>query len=228
MKSQSSVRLMLTGARRGLGKTTISVNLALNYAQMGLKVLLIEEAHSGISEPAYQERLKEFGIRYFHFSPDSKSAFNLEGGEAEVILFDSWLSPSFSRWENLRQFQVLLIVSLPGFYSLIESYALMKLLYLNLSDCQLALAINRVRQKEDFFGSIKILKELSEKYMARDFVWLGTIPEYQWDKQTNKNLPLFIKSPANKFSKRISGLGRELLGLCLDCAKTFNPKEVAL
>ena|GEM_PF-6409016 len=219
---------MLTGARRGLGKTTLAINLALSYAQKGLKVLLIEETHSGISHRAYQEGLKKFGIRYFPFSSDSKSAFNLGSEDAEVILFDSWLLPNFSGWEDLRQFQVLLIVSLPGFYSLIENYTLMKLLDLNLSDCKLALTINRVGQKQDFFDSIKVLKELSERYMSKEFIWLGTIPEYQWDRGANENLPLFIKDQRNKFSKRIFELGKELLRLCSDDVKTFNQKEVVL
>lgn len=220
MQGKAPTRIMITGARRGLGKTSITINLAFYYVNKGLKTLLIEPAWSQTSIP-YQELFQNHNPRYLQISLDSPP--NLENEEADIILFDLGFSQHFPYWQKLGQFQIILIISLPNFYSLVESYVLLKMLDLSF-DSQLALVINRAQKQESFLETIKTLKALANQYLSQELVWLGVLPEYLGQRLFPENLPILAKNPKEEFSQRISELGEKLLKLCPDSSTTLIQK----
>lgn len=132
----------------------------------------------------------------------------------EVLLIDT--APGISSnvvFFNLAASEVLIVVC-PEPCSMVDSYALMKVLALNHSKRNFRLLVNNAREAVEGQRVFERLDELASRFLGATLDWMGVIPNDPRVLQASKQRRLFVEAyPESQASLALEGVARRVLGL---------------
>jgi len=199
------LKILVSGARERLGRTTLALNLSLGFSRLGREVFLLDldpehpEGHlSGLE-------LEKAGVGYIQAPGAYKRLLSQNLPVAEIIIIDPGRLFNFSSYTG--RIDLPLIVSRPQFYSLTESYGFAKMLAVALGQAEVFLVLNRVRRKREAMERLEPLFQVSERYFSGRLKLLGLVSEISGKK--NSGFPL-ISFSGERFTREILELVKRI------------------
>ena len=213
LKSKRAVCcIAVASGKGGVGKTFVSVNLAVAFAQLGKKVLLVDSdlglANADIVlgvNPKFSlqdaifkgKKLDEvvektpFGIDLLAASSGSKEMVSL--GQArmgmfinelisfaanyDVVLFDCAAGIDHNVTAFIAATPQSVIVANPQPTSLMDVYALIKLIHQDDLSSDIGIVVNLADSQEQGEGVVKALNKVAEAYLSKSIDLLGVVKQ---------------------------------------------------
>ncbi len=207
--------ISVTGGKGGIGKTTISVNLAVALAKSGKRVLLFD-ADLGLAnvdvmlglkpERTVQDFLEgkcslsetcvkgPFGITIIPASSGIHQLADLSGEQAaslihefstlsndyDVMLVDlaSGISRQVMDFTQAAQNIMVVICNEPS--SMVDSYAVIKILHQRYGRNKFGIVINKVKHLQEGYGVYLRFQETISKFLNVNVEYLGYIPNDEY------------------------------------------------
>ena len=200
-KEKESLKILVSGARRELGKTTLALNLALGFSQLGYRAFLLDIDPSHSENHLEALELEGAGVEYIQSPGDYNKLLNQSRFGAQVIIIDPGRLVNFSK-PGLVQIDIPIIVSTSQLYSLTESYAFAKMLAVSLGLVEVFLVVNRVRGKVEALERLKPLFQVSERFFSGRLNFLGLVSEVG-RKRKRKGFPLLSSDCGERFNREV-------------------------
>lgn len=257
--SNASSRLQLLQSKRavccisvasgkgGVGKTFISANLALSFAALGKRVLLVDAdlglANADIvlgvhSELSIQDALfrglplaevvtrTPYGIDLLAASSGAKEMVSL--GEARMSMFIRELVSFASEYDALifdcaagidaavtsfiAAAPLTLIVATPQPTSVMDVYALTKIIHQDNLSKNVSLIMNMAQSDEQGRKVSEALARVTETYLSRSMDLLGVVPLTEnAPKSIQMRKPFLVQFPDDPAAERIKGVAKTIM-----------------
>lgn len=238
--------IAITSGKGGVGKSTITANLALALAKLGKRVMVLDAdlglgnidvlydlrptytlEHVVKGEKALEEILLEgpMGIRVIPAPSgveemvalrDEERLMLLEGFRrvtegVDIFLIDT--APGISSnviFFNLAASQVVVVVS-PDPCSLVDSYALIKVMALGHSKRRLGILVNGSRDEREARRIFERLDTLASRFLGATLDYVGQIPQDPKVVLSGRRKQLFLEAyPDTKASQSLMGIAHRI------------------
>lgn len=204
--------ISITGGKGGIGKTTISVNLAIAFAKMKKRVLLFD-ADLGLANVDVilglnpQKNINDFlvgncdlndicidgpqGIKIIPAASGMQKMAELSSlesieliksfssltQEVDVMLVDtaSGISNQVINFAHASQEIVIVICNDPA--SLMDSYAVIKILNQKYHRVKFGVIVNRVKDDNEGLGVFSRFQKVTEKFLNINLNYIGSLPQ---------------------------------------------------
>lgn len=212
-KNKKPMRIIsITGGKGGIGKTTISVNLAVAFAKMKKKVLLFDadlglanvdvilglqpkktiyDVLSGKSQLADICMLGPHGVKIIpsstgiqkmaQLSPEEYVAliqsFSTLTDDIDVMIVDlaSGISDQVIDFTHASQDILVVICNDPS--SLMDSYAVIKILHQKYARSRFGIIVNKVKNQYEGYDVFTKFQKATEKFINVNMNYIGHIPQ---------------------------------------------------
>lgn len=243
--------ITVTSGKGGVGKSSISLNLAIQMARMGKRIVVLDadfglaniEVMLGVRPRANLADLMFRGKELSDIITDGPEGIKfISGGSgiqelasmnksqviyltkklveldayADIIIIDTGAGISDSVLEFVASGNEVLLVATPEPTSITDAYALLKALNQNSEfskhNTKIKLIANRVRNEEEGTLLYENIKNVVDKFLNLELLYLGCIPQDdQISKAVIKQKPVSISSPQAPSAKALEKLAHELL-----------------
>lgn len=239
--------ISVTGGKGGIGKTTISVNLAVAFAKMKKKTMLLD-ADLGLANVDVMLGLKPkknlhdvlqgkcelqeicltgpHGLKIIPSSSGIQKMADLTQAEytglihsfsslvddVDVLIVDlaSGVSSQVIDFTNAAQDIVVVICNDPA--SLMDSYAVIKILHQKYSRNRFGIVVNKVESDGEGFEVFSRFQEASNGFINVNMSYLGNIPRDDYIRLSAKDRASVIdKYPMSTSAQAINNLSRTIL-----------------
>lgn len=132
---------------------------------------------------------------------------------ADIILLDTAAGVSRNVLGFLAAADEVVVVATPDPTSVIDAYALVKMLSLQPGCGRINLVVNMARDRADGLKVGKGIVDVSRRFLSREVRALGYIPvDPVLAESVRRRQPFVLASPGCSASKAVRGIGRALLG----------------
>ena len=239
-KDLSNARVIaVTSGKGGVGKSSVSINLAVQFTQMGKKVIILD-ADFGLANievmfgviPKYNlsdlmvsgREISEIitegpeGIKFISGGSGIAKLVNPDKEQVKrlVIIIDTGAGISSTVMEFLVASPETIIVTTPEPTSITDSYALLKALSMNdnfrREDVSIKMIANRVSTESEGRNLYEKLNMVVSKFLDIDMTYLGIIPmDNNIVKAVMKQKPVSIIYPASASSKHFEEIAEKIM-----------------
>ena len=244
---QSNTKVItVTSGKGGVGKTSFTVNFAIELAKRGKRVLIID-ADFGLSNievvlgilPKYdlshvlkrEKRISEvitegfYGVKFIAGGSGIYDLFDLDTDDVayfvseimtlenmvDIIIFDTGAGVNNNNMQIISTSDEVLLVVTTEPTSLIDAYALCKMIIKQNSSQKIRLVINRADSPKEASRIIENFKRVSNSYLKTDIKEIGYIlDDPNVSKSVKMQSPVTVSFPNSVASRNI-----------VDIAKTF-------
>lgn len=239
--------ISVTGGKGGIGKTTISINLAIAFAKMKKKVMLLD-ADLGLANVDVMLNLKAKktlhdvllghcslsdiflkGPHEINIIPASSgvqkmaelaqkeytgliNAFSSLQDEIDIMIVDmaSGVSSQVIDFTNASQDIIVVICNDPA--SLMDSYAVIKILHQKYNRNQFGIVINKTKHQHEGFEVFSRFQEVTNSFINITLNYLGDIPNDDYiGISAKERVSIVDKYPHSHAVSAINNIGQRIL-----------------
>ena len=229
--------IAITSGKGGVGKSNLSVNLALELTRMGKKVIILDADFGLANVEVMFGVIPEYNLSDLMFKGKEIKDIITEGPEgvdqeqvkrlvgkmtdleelADVIIIDTGAGIAPSVMEFLLASPETIIVTTPEPTSVTDSYALLKALSMNegynKEECSIKMVANRVESESEGRNLYEKLNAVVTKFLGIKLSYLGSVPQdSNVRKAVMKQKPVTIMYPSSSVARHFKNVAAELLG----------------
>ena len=207
--------IAITSGKGGVGKSNLSVNLALELTRMGKKVIILDADFGLANVEVMFGVIPEYNLSDLMFKGKEIKDIITEGPEG--VGFISGGSGIPSVMEFLLASPETIIVTTPEPTSVTDSYALLKALSMNegynKEECSIKMVANRVESESEGRNLYEKLNAVVTKFLGIKLSYLGSVPQdSNVRKAVMKQKPVTIMYPSSSAARHFKNIAAELLG----------------
>ena len=230
--------IAVTSGKGGVGKSNLSVNLALEFTRMGKKVIILDADFGLANVEVMFGVIPEYNLSDLMFKGKEIKDIITEGPEgvgfisggsgmvnklsdlealADIIIIDTGAGISPSVMEFLLSSPETIIVTTPEPTSVTDSYALLKALSMNENykseECTIRMVANRVDSESEGKNLYDKLNAVVTQFLGINMEYLGSVPQDSTvRKAVMKQKPVTIVYPNSFAARHFRYIAEELLG----------------